>query len=204
MKIISKYKDYYDYLVGILGEDPLLIYKRDLNKIYLLKDLYLSNESEPKVLTFAINNILYHFVYYKGRFYHTPEELVTLNTFFKKGYRLKYHEESCTYGFKTLKGAKEFIKENLKTEVNSISREPVLIKVSYLQTNSLKIKNTYWKIPKLDEFPISKVLSPQFVYNQISEFLGWLNDNPEKITNLTDKEKIVSAGFDLKSSFRKK
>ena len=36
MKIISKYKDVYDYLTGIYGEDPLLILDRrefDINRI---------------------------------------------------------------------------------------------------------------------------------------------------------------------------
>lgn len=28
MKIVSKFKDYYDYLSGVWGEDPLLTYVR--------------------------------------------------------------------------------------------------------------------------------------------------------------------------------
>ena len=31
MKIISKYKDYYDFYVGIYGEDPLLVLDRTKN-----------------------------------------------------------------------------------------------------------------------------------------------------------------------------
>lgn len=32
MRILSKYKDYYDYLTGIYGEDPLLVKGNKISK----------------------------------------------------------------------------------------------------------------------------------------------------------------------------
>ena len=50
MKIISKYKDYYDYLVGIYGEDPKLVLDRRDNDFFTYK--------KNKIQLFIAGNII--------------------------------------------------------------------------------------------------------------------------------------------------
>ena len=38
MKIIGKYKDYYDYLQGVWGQDPKAVYARDSVKLFTEED----------------------------------------------------------------------------------------------------------------------------------------------------------------------
>lgn len=82
------------------------------------------------------------------------------------------------------------------TNVNSILRRPV---VSY---NGSEKNPEFEFVPILKEFGFAKWLDAETVYREIYDFLGWLIDNPEIPDKMTDREKVVSHGFDLKKSFR--
>lgn len=213
MKIISGYKDYYDYLVGIYGEDEKLVYDRRVFKPHRITDLFLSLETGTRLLTFAINGRLHRIVYYKDRFFYTPEELVELRALYEKNektnkrrysYYLDNHGFHST-GFSSLKRAQEFFADpkNTKTDVNMKLRQPVLLTYHTLTSEGfIDEKKIKWVVPILSEFPITKYLPAEEVYKEISELLGWLNDHPEIPNTQTNNEKIVTHGFDPKVSFR--
>ena len=180
MKIISKYKDYYDYFQGIYGVDYNRIYKRE---DYILKPSYSasSDEDEPfRMHTFAINNKLYYMAENeKGMHVLTPE-------FIDQAYPKKRWIASRY---------KDYISE-VNTDINRIKRKPILY-----QTYRW---NQEWQNgdPILKSFDFHKVMSAKDVYLEVESFMGWLKDNPPIPDKMTDKEKTVSHGFDLKKSFR--
>src|ERR1019366_5578082 len=67
MKIISKYKDYYDYLQGVYGVDEKIIYERIDGKKSLYKPVFTPNKLETFV--FAICGYIYVVNIYNGKFY---------------------------------------------------------------------------------------------------------------------------------------
>ena len=81
------------------------------------------------------------------------------------------------------------------SEENILMRSPVILCNTY-NGNGTKF------IPNLSMFGIPKLIDAHTMYEDIYNFLGWLVDNPQPPDNQTDKDKIVSHGFDLKHSFR--
>lgn len=215
MKLLTKYKDFYDYLVGIYGEDEKLVYDRRVFRPHRIADLFLSLEDEnTRLFTFAINGKLYRIVHYLGKFYYTPEELVELRALYEKNNKTTRRRYSyfmdrsgfASSGFTSLKKAQEFFSDpkNTATDVNMRLRQPVLLTYNMLRGSEFfdEKTKTHWVVPILSEFPITKYLPAEEVYKEISELLGWLNDHPEIPNTQTNDEKIVTHGFDPKTSFR--
>lgn len=89
--------------------------------------------------------------------------------------------------------------EKYGPDLNAKYRMPVVYQHYFWATNKfLPI------VPILREWGFPSILSPEKVYSEIYDYLGWLKDNPAPPDNQTDKEKIVSHGFDKKTSFRPK
>jgi hypothetical protein len=90
---------------------------------------------------------------------------------------------------------------------------PVLISVGFhcskesayeykSRKNERLADKTYWRLPLLSDFKFGKYLAAEEIYKEIYTFISWLKDHPEIPNNQTDKEKILTHGFDLKDSFR--
>jgi hypothetical protein len=182
MRIISKFKDYYDYLQGIYGIDEKLILDRtEYKSIPYIPSVVLKE-------SIIIGDYLVEGLWYKGNIYYGKEienlGIAVFNTFFDK-------QENVYY---------------IKNERFKVSKEPILLKNSpaYELKCPILIKkwNGYDKNPILKEYSLHKVYSAFEIWNMLSEFLGKLNDRHIESIQ-TDKEKILSHGFDLKSSFRK-
>ena len=82
------------------------------------------------------------------------------------------------------------VRDSFKTDNNDKNNCPVLVQEGI---NSL-IKN-----PKLSDYQFGKKVIPEDAYTAIYNFLSREKSIPD---NQTNKEKIVSHGFDLKTSFR--
>lgn len=193
MKIIAKYKDYYDYLAGIYGIDDLLVYdRRDGANILPEYDSYFN-------YTIAFCGNLYNMVYHLGKFYHTISDFEQLWNMIinDRAAKSNAHLTFGVYGYMR-RGKIHFPSPKvekkamvLPTNINKKLREPILV------------KSCKWVKPiSLQELGFAKVKSAHEVYTEMSNFLGWLVDNPPLPDNQTDKEKVVSHGFDLKKSFR--
>jgi hypothetical protein len=78
------------------------------------------------------------------------------------------------------------------SKLNAQMRQPVLCEID---TNRIFI-------PRLQDFGFASYIPPHEMYEKIYAFLGWLKDNPAPPDNQTDKQKVVSHGFDVKKSFR--
>lgn len=184
MKIISKHKDYYDYLQGIYGVDNYKIYNR--NKIVLEKEFELIFEDKKKkpnqhfIYAFAINGKVYKMVKTRTGIFPMTKELL----------------KSLGYDKWSIDRSLDF---DETTDLNKLLRKPVLVSEGgYLYKDSKKIECD----PILKTFGFHKVLTAHEVYVEVETFLGWMKDNPEPPNNQTNANKIVTNGFDLKTSFR--
>jgi len=211
MKIISKHKEYYDYVQGIYGIDELLTYDRRVEYLEKPREF---DEEKPRTYYFAICGRKYLVIHYLDNFYHTIDELMVLHKLLKKngisydrndGLVDNYHYDHRTYRRKKSNietEVKRFYDEgNVETDYNKIHRHPVLVS-NYHGTSNYGVYDHDWSIPYLTKFGFGSWIPAEEIYRDISYFIGWLNDNPEIPNNQTNKEKILSHGFDMKKSFR--
>lgn len=213
MKIISKYKDYYDYLQGTWGVDEKLVLDR--TKYYHMP--YLPSENTKE--TFYICGYRVEGLFKGGR-YHYGKELekydsrfsISTNDADKRYYDslhksaihdacYRVHENNNGY-YRTVSIEKQPHKLTNEYDPNFILNCPILLPVpSYGQEpNTLRIGDcTYQPFPILKQYAMHKVFPPEKMWLMLSEWLG--REKPIADTR-TNKEKIVGKGFDNKTSFR--
>lgn len=198
MKIISKYKDYYDYLSGIYGVDEKII----LNRTNFDIPIY------SGVIRFYIcgKYLDGYFDPIENRFYF-GEELIAKYPREEKKYSKWYRrflKNEDTFGTRYVyipkpekpKFASTFFvaEPDLTHDKNNINE-----KHGCAIMCSGNLLNEFIRFPKLIDTGIQKVLAPHDIYMMLSE---WLAPKDNIIDNRTNEEKILSAGFDKKISFR--
>lgn len=204
MKIISKFKDYYDYLQGIYGVDEKLV----LDRTDFYKEPYPPSENDVAHLVICDWQVD---VIFKGGKWLCGSDIEPYDTsteWEKKWdlreidkrplvYRIYTGPEGASRRFGSHYARvlqKPFkIKKDSPNDVNNC---PILINVNKVLNGGIE----YRKYPILKDYDIVKLYSPFDMWVMLSE---WLGKNKEVPNNQTDKEKIVSNGFDLKTSFRK-
>ncbi len=201
MKLIgSRKKDYFDYLIHLYGEDPLVILdRRPVSKLLVngYADYYPSIGVDPdwritsnwytskecKYIDviddyLVLNGIAYPIVQVSGKY-----ELVNDKNAFNVS------SINSIWGNRIRK-TKDYTPLNIM-----FKRHCLIIKGSSVQGT----------VPNLEELKFNKVMSPQEVYLQTVDFITQhLSKKDEVIVEQSNKEKIVSHGFDLKQSFRGK
>jgi len=196
MKLLRKEKDYYDYIIGLYGIDELMIYDRRSNLIKLKDIKSYNQDKEPQSIKIAICNKIYQLYLFQNKIYHTVEDLYEL--FYKinnlSNTKLNYNNKNKSDGIKLAQN--RYDRYNIYTDVNIKFRQPVLIQ------NENNSEYTNCRVPLLSSFNMAKYLDAKELYEQIIAFLGYLNDHPEIPNKQTDKEKIITHGFDIKTSFR--
>ena len=188
MKIIAKYKDYYDFLQGIYGVDEKLVYdRRDGVSINERTALLYPQDGDRVVISAAGKT--YPAIFHEGKWSCKRESFVKFFEDKKPKKRVGLYRRTVDSPPKWYDKVFE-----ASTDLNAIECEPVLIKSPSYKTS--------FKPSLLSDYGIASVLSPEQAFINISAFLGWMVDNPPLPDILTDKEKVVSHGFDLKTSFR--
>jgi hypothetical protein len=191
MRIIDKRKDYYDYLMGVYGRDELLTYDRR-------GGTHIGNS-----YSWVIGNVVkvavvgLEFTFFRDKddgWLWSPEELLR--------YTQKHGKTPDGYGGwrettpQTIEEATRLhrLYNDTPTDLNNTLREPVLIKTG---------RSTWERLSNLSDLKFARVMDSHTIYTEISNFLGWCNDNPPLPDSMTDRDKVLSHGFDLKTSFRK-
>lgn len=225
MKILSKYKDYYDYLQGVWGSDPKLVLDRRTEELHRKEDLYssprpFSSERKGKYVAIGINDKVYTGVYIfsEDKFYYGEElnelaESTGYNSWHDKKWMLKWRSDNYQVDenyvevvlgkdrFGRLESYDLNTQPITKIGLNTRFNCPIVIYNS--QDDFDRLKNPY-KFPILKELEFARVLPPEEVFREISDWLS------KRITQkeiqregiLTNKEKIEAKGFDAKRSFR--
>lgn len=203
MKIISKYKDYYDFLVGTYGIDENYIYDR--TEFYNLPYI----KSDKMVTNLIIGEYKFVGLWMGGKCYFGDSVAKfsdELNSdLFKRVYFSNRNITDKTHYF--IKDGRFHI-EIPKTPVflgdSSPSFEldcPVLIETSHWETENVK---KYRKNPILSQYNLVSGYSADDVYHKLNDWFSRRNTMKEKDVPVGDDSvRIVSAGFDLKTSFRK-
>jgi hypothetical protein len=109
--------------------------------------------------------------------------------YFRKNNNYKKEVESKLYGV--------YDKNLLKISCQIKNPVFLIIDKNYYDTIILE------KTPILKDIKgISGLLSPDVIYQEISYFIGNVLNQPKEEVKISDKSKILKAGFDLKTSFR--
>lgn len=195
MKIISKYKDYYDYLMGIYGVDEKIVLDRT--------EFEMANFYSPIVVTFYIAGMCID-GYWDGMIFYFGEDL--------RQFCKDQEKDTKNYPKWRLRWMNFGKDPNAVTVYNnswlrSQTAYPDL-RVDETKTNekhkcaimcSSNMKGEFLRYPKLEDLGIISVLPPHEIYMMLSE---WLAPKDKVEDNMSDTEKIIAAGFDKKTSFR--
>jgi hypothetical protein len=224
MKIISPFKDYYDYVAHIYGGgDPKIVYNRNRltdEKLYEGSSIYRSvridstellNDDLPYLPTktdfgfkwLAVCGKLYLIVNHE--FTHLqPYEISKFQPHILS-------EKTDPELYRTLTERSKYLWSTRRTvwiDVESktaiqISRKIKAPVFTFVYTNSGVIIDS--DIPKLVDLGFPTLRSAEQLYQDISYFMAnTIHESPDMMprTVMTDKERILQHGFDLKQSFR--
>lgn len=190
MKIIDKKKDYYDYLMGIYGMDEKIVYDRrdSITYDYFCRNRFISDD-EMKTLsaiTVRLGNLQYNIEKNKEGKWSLPEII-------KVGPWWNCVEKP---------NPRRLSNVEMKNKNNPIS---VTFKVNHRgYRNGIRQDFSYYTVenPILSSFPaISGFISPETIWEEVYNFISSQYDKPI-VDSRTEKQKIESAGFDSKISFR--
>jgi hypothetical protein len=204
MKIISKYKDYYDYLAGINGIDEKIVLDRTEFTTPRLR-------TEDEKVIVCIAGIEVHGFYNKrdDKVYY-GEDLLLFADDPKRGSKWRFPWSSNHEKYYYIKMEKSvpswrspyvpFLKKPTPSKINEKMNCPIVANTSSWIGGTTRIDDEhYGKFPILRDFNIASVFPPETIWNMLYNYLARTKDIPN---SQTDKEKIVSHGFDLKHSFR--
>lgn len=119
-------------------------------------------------------------------------------SYYRKRSWLKLKEdEDRSYTFDYLNG----VYDNSLFEISKeIKRVIFVIKQHDIRFEKVKF---YERSPILSKIKgVAGILPPEIIYPKISHFIANKLNEPKEMVEISDKSKIVKAGFDLKTSFR--
>ena len=237
MKIISRFRDFYDYKVEKYGVDEKIIYNRITKVLRNFPRIFTKNEVQPDynnkslfvgdkiVLIFKTKEKLYtqfdlediellktksSNVRIKNFFYHMKDSELTFldgNTIVVNSivdvdlYEMLQMSRKTFYNF-FIKNEKDLL--NIDEEDNFLN-EPIVL-IEFLENvkdhdkrrNISVYKRTY--NPNLKELGL--YFDTDFIWQSLVEFLSNKRSEKEISPEVSNENKILSKGFDLKTSFR--
>ena len=223
MKIISKFKDYYDYKVAEYGIDENLIYDRRLpmgvniaipQREWLTLDNAADDEALHSVL--YVGNELVHLFATPSKVY-THWDLTNLMDLHYRIYDLwhgdlsvlmndgkkirlvSYLSSSRDTLIKQLEASREDNVFNLKDNPPFLDLKQPLLLIFNRDYRSENRATHYLNLQELGVY-----LDPDFVWQNIAQYLSYLKTQAEQSPKLPNDLKIESKGFDKKHSFRPK
>ena len=223
MKIISKFKDYYDYKVAEYGIDENLIYDRRLpmgvniaipQREWLTLDNAADDEALHSVL--YVGNELVHLFATRSKIY-THWDLTDLMDLHYRIYDLwhgdlsvlmndgkkirlvSYLSSSRDTLIKQLEASREDNVFNLKDNPPFLDLKQPLLLIFNRDYRSENRATHYLNLQELGVY-----LDPDFVWQNIAQYLSYLKTQAEQSPELPNDFKIESKGFDKKHSFRPK
>ncbi len=200
MKIITKrsQKDYYDFLIGVYGEDPLIVLDRTKN------DKLPYSISNDVVVRFYIGGYLVEgykindSYYYGENLHEFGDDKRYISPY---SYRNQNIEVKDLIYLKDSKSRSPYVLIKPVVDVELINeKENCSILLAFNGAGGVN----YLKYPNLSSFNIQSLLSPEVVYKMISDWISsQITKSENKVDSRSNIEKIESKGFDKKTSFRK-
>ena len=219
MKIESNFKDYYDYLSGVYGIDEKIYYKRPTNNELkqFLSDKFLDAVYYYKTVALVINDEVHigildtrNKTFHWGDNINDIEELKPapekkLWVFHAFNYAWLRNTLEMQYDWSSKIECKRLIYGDFYGDVKMLMlpefyKDGGKFAKKYNAPIVLLIDSKAFTNVSLNDINFNKYMNAHDVYLKITEFLTYKEPEPSK---LSDKDKIISAGFDLKTSFRK-
>ena len=194
MLIISKKKDYYDYLQGIYGVDDKLVLDRRTASNFSKSCIY-------NKITLYIGGFLIEGLYSNGKCYY-GKDLESFNKDVKYWDYQHGRTKENSYCIIINNNESFFYKkpELDKNKINEKFGKAILIES---WGGDIKGENKYYySYPKLLDLNIQSLFTPQEMWIMLSSWLSSQIKDPIPNPPQTNKEKILAHGFDLKHSFR--
>jgi len=212
MLIVSKYRDYYDSVAFSKGIDKTIVYQRDKQQLNYKKikiDFpahdHTWSKPEDRIFTFIIG--------FCGKLYPVSKRFNKDNT-----YEMVYGYDNIVNLFKIDKKKsmfswnwrrKEF--ENLDSILKSKAIQDIFFDfkvpcfiLGYQDIPSMNAGFNLELNPTLDSLEFVKTIDPWTAFQEIEMYIsGVIGTDKLENTEPTDKTKIISKGFDYKTSFRK-
>lgn len=187
MKIISKYKDYYDYLTGIYGVDNKLVLDRRSGST---KPTLLHCKGYCSMIELHICDMIYEGIMVNNNIYYGEDMLPFRYERYDSKQDLKkgiIHIATTRSGISKVHLQSYPDPDLLNTELDC----PILL---YNSPNDIQ------KYPALSSFDFVKVVPPEELYIMLSTWIAYNNDRKmEQISPQSNANKIASHGFDNKS-----
>ena len=216
MKILSTYKDYYDYLTGVWGEDPLLVLDR---REFQTVNSYKYELRDPGIRTLYIGNYCVEFFAAEGTSYfgrdlleyfgEKVQKAEDIHTYHRPSIERKYGmkwEDLLQYGLCQIK---DFHSNRLSQEVLlkpfPCKRPEYLSPETVIGFGTFRNKNSCYdlKYPILKDLGVNRLVPPETIYRWITEYLSEQKLKQEQHLDLrTDTQKLEGKGFDKRTSFR--
>ncbi|MDO4229265.1 MAG: hypothetical protein Q4C98_05575 [Capnocytophaga sp.] len=229
MKIISQFKDYYDYKVAEYGLDTHLVYDRR-EQVRMFKSTLSTQDIFKKPNdTDALHSVLYigdklvHIFATKSHIYthfdlQNVQDLNAFSTYFddtklialKNGHQISItsflytennynlYEQLSQDRAKNIYGAKDIPYGVHIRQWDYFADRPILW---LSRTHSEKWLHIY---PNLYLSEAGIFIDPDFIWQNIVQFLSDLKSQKEIMPEVPNDEKITNKGFDKKTSFRPK
>ena len=238
MKIISKFKDFYDYKVAKYGMDEKLVYTRKTYCEYfesLVIDVYTASDDRISEENFN-KNLKENFEYFKGINFHKililGEKLIHL-FFTKKGvythfdakkldvskgtYQSYYSKEitfndgrnfeiTTVFGYawdKLFSYDRKKLFSSMRIDKSDIIFNEPMILIEYFGESHVKYHRSLYKFtynPNLSQMGV--YIDEDFIWQSLVDFLSNKRSEKEISPEVSNENKILSKGFDLKTSFR--
>lgn len=198
MKIVSKYKDYYDYLVGVYGLEEKIVYVRQAD----WRPTFLEFPNQKNVFYVSICDFLFLVYYKNGKFYYGPKgQRQMLKDGFVHDYAIyKQKVKSCwgnyTHEVGIQKGeAHGFSVLVIPTDINTQLGCPIVVSESV--PKGRYYLDRFEHNPKLSDLNIGRVIKPETIWFLLTDWFSREKDMEDK---RTDEQKAQSKGF-VKGSF---
>ncbi|WP_336020616.1 hypothetical protein [Fusobacterium polymorphum] len=238
MKIISKFKDFYDYKVAKYGVDEKLVYTRKTYCEYFKSfviNVYIGSVDRISEENFN-KNLKENFEYFKGINFHKililGEKLIHLfftengvYTHFdakkldvSKGTYQSYYSKEITFndgrnfeittvfGYawdKLFSYYRKKLFSSMRIDKSDIIFNEPMILIEYFGESHVKYHSSLYKFtynPNLSQMGV--YVDEDFIWQSLVEFLSNKRSEKEISPEVSNENKILSKGFDLKTSFR--
>lgn len=218
MRIISKWKDYYDYVGHVFGgqQDNHTVYERKHisvtnSGIFLTEEVELEDTGEqtlrlPRLYSHDINSV---WLFVAGKTYLCVGGCGEHYDLFNEEKHNHLLKEIYTFSFLKQWGNKSYedfmgIEDVWGQRISKTLNTPVFF---YYQRYCAKHERLMFVVhgecPVLADIGFPKIMSAEQCYQNIAFYLANTLTKQEQPSKMNDIEKVVSHGFDKKTSFRK-
>jgi len=217
MLILTRRKDYYDYLIGKYGVDRNIVFDRNKNignfeinsfPFYLPEDI--RDEQYPHILVSQFNYIVVCGKAYLTIIDVNGERILTRDDLKKK--KIRNNVSHHRYFWTKHKRKKEINDELIKYYVGAYHIKFIeihkkidcpIFRITNISRNGIDL---YEKTPVLTNIKgLVNVLPADMIYKELTYFIGNVlrnNPDPEIYSEISNKHKILKGGFDPVTSFR--